>query len=309
MTSPKVSIVVPIYNEESCLPELIRRLAVIREQSIGNLDFEAILVDDGSTDSSREMLLSFARDFDWITSRLLTRNFGHQIAVTAGMDIAAADFVAIIDGDLQDPPELIPEMIQQLVRNNDQIVYGQRISREGEGVFKLSTARLFYGLIRRSSRLDIPLDTGDFRVMTRHARDTLCNMREHNRFLRGMAPWTGLKSSSFSYSRDMRFAGTTKYTMGKMFNFAFNAIVSFSTTPIRAMQGFGVLVAVMGLLGVGISGATKLVSDYPTGIAFLASLNALTMGVVVASVGVVGGYVHRIQDEVRGRPLYLVEES
>jgi dolichol-phosphate mannosyltransferase len=225
------------------------------------------------------------------------------------MDIAAADFVAIIDGDLQDPPELIPEMIQQLVRNNDQIVYGQRISREGEGVFKLSTARLFYGLIRRSSRLDIPLDTGDFRVMTRHARDTLCNMREHNRFLRGMAPWTGLKSSSFSYSRDMRFAGTTKYTMGKMFNFAFNAIVSFSTTPIRAMQGFGVLVAVMGLLGVGISGATKLVSDYPTGIAFLASLNALTMGVVVASVGVVGGYVHRIQDEVRGRPLYLVEES
>jgi dolichol-phosphate mannosyltransferase len=255
------------------------------------------------------MIRSFARDIDWITCRLLTRNFGHQIAVTAGMDIALADFIVIIDSDLQDPPELIPKMIQQLERNNDQIVYGQRISRAGESTFKLWTARLFYSLIRFSSRLDIPMDTGDFRVMTRRTRDILCDMREHNRFLRGMAPWTGLKSSCFYYSRDVRYAGTTKYTLGEMFNFAFNAIVSFSTTPIRALQGFGVFIALMGLLGVVVSGVAKIFSDYSTGVGFLASLNMLTMGVVVASVGVVGGYVHRIQDEVRGRPLYLVEES
>jgi dolichol-phosphate mannosyltransferase len=309
MTSHKVAIVVPIYNEEQCLPELIRRLSVMREQTTGVFDFEAILVDDGSTDSSREMLLSFANENDWVTSRLLTRNFGHQIAVTAGMDVASADFIAIIDGDLQDPPELIPEMIQQLVRNNDQIVYGKRILREGESKFKLCTARWFYKLIRLSSHLDIPMDTGDFRVLTRRARNILCDMREHNRFLRGLAPWTGLKSSSFSYSRDVRYAGTTKYTLGKMFIFAFNAVVSFSTTPIRALQGFGGLVALSGLFGVVTSGAMMIFSDSSSGIGFLASLNLLTMGVVVASVGIVGGYVHRIQDEVRGRPLYLVEES
>lgn len=309
MSSQKVSIVVPVYNEESCLHELVRRLAALRKHSLGVFDIETILVDDGSTDSSREMLTSFARENEWITSRLLTRNFGHQIAVTAGMDIASGDFIAIIDGDLQDPPELIPEMIQQLVANNDQIVYGKRILREGESKFKLWTARIFYKLIRLSSRLDIPLDTGDFRVMTRRARNILCGMREHNRFLRGMAPWTGLKSSSFFYSRDVRYAGKTKYTLGKMLVFAFNAVVSFSTTPIRALQGFGVLVAVLGLFGIVISGAMEIFSDYSTGIGFLASLNLLTMGVVVASVGIVGGYVHRIQDEVRGRPLYLVEEN
>jgi dolichol-phosphate mannosyltransferase len=309
MYRPSIAIVVPIFNEESCLQELIRRLDQLRQNHLSEYEITAVLVDDGSTDASRQLLQQYKQDHDWITIRLLLRNFGHQIAVTAGMDVAQTDYVAIIDGDLQDPPELIPDMIRQLVQNGDHIVYGQRSVRDGESVFKLWTARFFYRLIRKASSLDIPLDTGDFRVMTRRARDVLTEMREHNRFLRGMAPWTGLKSSSFKYSRDVRYAGNTKYTLRKMFVLAFNAIVSFSTTPLRALQGVGLLVAITGFLGIGYYGLVGIFGDSSIGFGFLASLNVMTTGIVVASVGIVGGYVHRIQDEVRGRPLYLVEEQ
>ena len=309
MSLPTVSVVVPVYNEEKCLPELIRRMSALREQILEDFELELILVDDGSTDRSREMLRNFSIENEWIEIRLLMRNFGHQIAVTAGMDVALTDYVAVIDGDLQDPPELIPAMIQQLITNGDHIVYGQRAVRDGESLFKLWSARFFYRLIRHSSRLDIPLDTGDFRVMTRRARNIISEMREHNRFLRGMAPWTGLKSSSFLYSRDIRYAGTTKYTLGKMFTLAFNAIVSFSTTPLRAMQVLGLILAIFGLIGVGVALFLATFGDSAIGLGLLASLNMLSTGVVVAALGIVGGYVHRIQDEVRGRPLYLIEES
>lgn len=309
MTFPTVSVVVPIYNEEKCLPELIRRLAALREQTLEEFKLGVILVDDGSTDRSRDMLRNFARENEWIEIRLFMRNFGHQIAVTAGMDVALTDYVAVIDGDLQDPPELIPAMIRQLVKNGDQIVYGQRIVRNGESLLKRLSSRFFYKLIRHSSRLDIPLDTGDFRVMTRRARDIISEMREHNRFLRGIAPWTGLKSSSFLYSRDIRYAGTTKYTLGKMFNLAFNAIVSFSTTPLRAMQMLGLILIIFGFIGFGVFLFIATFGSSAIGLGLLATLNILSTGLVVGALGIVGGYVHRIQDEVRGRPLYLVEEN
>lgn len=309
MSCPVVSIVVPIFNEESCMPELIRRLVDLQENNRGEFEFRAIIVDDGSTDQSREMLKSYSLEYDWIESRLLMRNFGHQIAVTAGMDVALTDYIAIIDGDLQDPPELIPDMVRQLIFNGDQIVYGQRSVRDGESAFKLWTARFFYRLIRRSSQLDIPLNTGDFRVMTRRARDLICQLREHNRFLRGLAPWTGLKSSSFIYSRDKRYAGNTKYTLREMFILAFNAIVSFSATPLRVIQGLGLIIASLGLVGLCAYSALAIFRNGAFGIGIFASLNVLTSGVVIASVGIVGGYVHRIQDEVRGRPLYIVEEN
>jgi dolichol-phosphate mannosyltransferase len=309
MTTPVVSIVVPIFNEESCLPELIRRLDNLRESSQREFVFRAILVDDGSTDQSREMLKHYSQKHEWIEPRFLTRSFGHQIAVTAGMDVALTDYVSIIDGDLQDPPELIPEMIKQLISNGDQIVYGQRTVREGENAFKLWTAHFFYRLIRRSSQLDIPLDTGDFRVMTRRARDVICQLREHNRFLRGLAPWTGLKSSSFNYSRDLRYAGTTKYSLSKMVTLAFNAIVSFSAMPLRFLQGLGVTIALFGCAGLCVTVMLGVLGVDNLGIGILASLNALTSGVTIGAIGLVGGYVHRIQDEVRGRPLYMVEED
>ena len=304
-----VSIVIPVFNEEAYLPELICRLAALRESNQGEFEVNVIIVDDGSTDQSREMLRNFSRENEWIEIRLLMRNFGHQIAVTAGMDAALTDYVAVIDGDLQDPPELIPAMILQLIKNRDHIVYGQRTVRDGESLFKLWSARFFYKLIRHSSRLDIPLDTGDFRVMTRRARDIISEMREHNRFLRGLAPWTGLKSSSFLYSRDIRHAGTTKYTLGKMFILAFNAIVSFSATPLRVMQVFGLILAVFGFIGVGGALFVAAFGSSAIGLPLLASLNMCSTGVMVGALGIVGGYVHRIQDEVRGRPLYLIEEN
>jgi dolichol-phosphate mannosyltransferase len=308
MTIPVVAIVVPIFNEESCLPELIRRLVDLRDSNQREFEFRAILVDDGSTDQSRELLKQYALKYEWIESRLLTRNFGHQIAVTAGMDIALTDYVSIIDGDLQDPPELIPEMIRQLISNGDQIVYGQRSVRKGESAFKLWTAHFFYKLIRRSSHLDIPLDTGDFRVMTRRARDVICQLREHNRFLRGLAPWTGLKSSSFNYSRDLRYAGTTKYTFRKMVALAFNAIVSFSAMPLRFLQGLGLTIALLGCAGLVVSSFLAISGTSNFGLGILASLNALISGITIGAVGLVGCYVHRIQDEVRGRPLYMEVE-
>jgi glycosyltransferase involved in cell wall biosynthesis len=304
-----ISIVVPVYNEESCLPELVRRLSLVRQENSDEFVVAAIFVDDGSTDHSRSILMQYSREYPWIKTRFLTRNFGHQIAVTAGMDIAQGDFVAIIDSDLQDPPELIPDMIRQLIRNGDQIVYGQRTSREGESVFKLWTARFFYRFIRRLSKLDIPLDTGDFRVMNRVARDVLSQMREKNRFLRGMAPWTGLKASSFAYSRDVRYAGKPKYGIRNMINLAFNAIVSFSATPLRAIQAMGLGITILGLAGLVGFSTLALFGKGPNGIGLLASLNATTTGIMVSAIGVLGGYVHRIQDEVRERPMYLTTEE
>lgn len=309
MKRPTLSIIVPVYNEEKCLPELIRRLAALREQTLEEFELGVILVDDGSTDQSRKMLRNFSKAHEWIDIRLLMRNFGHQIAVTAGMDIALTDYVAVIDGDLQDPPELIPAMIRQLINNGDHIVYGQRTVRDGESKFKMWSARLFYQLIRSWSHLDIPLDTGDFRVMTRRARDILSEMREHSRFLRGMAPWTGLKSSGFLYARDIRFAGTTHYTLGQMVDLAFSAIVSFSITPLRAMQVLGLVAAIFGFMGLCASLLVAIFGSNAIGLGLLASLNMMSTGVVVGALGIVGGYVHRIQDEVRGRPLYLIEEN
>jgi dolichol-phosphate mannosyltransferase len=301
--------VVPIFNEEDCLPEMHRRLSEMRIAVRSEFELSVIYVDDGSSDRSREILLELKGDADWVNIKFLTRNFGHQIAVTAGLDHAFADFVAIIDGDLQDPPELVPEMIRQLRLNSDRIVFGQRRVRDGEGKFKLFTARVFYRLIRRLSGLDIPLDTGDFRVIDRRAADVMRSLREHNRFLRGLAPWTGMRASSFLYDRDTRYAGETKYTLKKMFVLAFNAIVSFSTTPLRALQGLGVAIATLGLFGL-IGSILAPVFGRPINtLLTLLMFNTTTTGLLVASIGIVGGYVHRIQDEVRGRPLYLLEEK
>jgi dolichol-phosphate mannosyltransferase len=304
-----ICFVVPIFNEEDCLPEMHRRLNELRAHISGEFDLSVIYVDDGSIDQSREILNQLEEENDWVTAKLLTRNFGHQIAVTAGLDYAIADYVAIIDGDLQDPPELVPEMVEQLRRSSDRIVFGQRRVREGESKFKLLTARFFYRTIRRLSGLDIPLDTGDFRVLDRRAAEVMRSLREHNRFLRGLAPWTGLKSSSFLYDRDTRYAGETKYTLKKMFVLAFNAIVSFSITPLRALQAFGITVAITGAVVFAGSLFVPLFGHSINLMWTVISFNTFTTGVVIASIGIVGGYVHRIQDEVRGRPLYLLEEK
>lgn len=284
-----------------------RRMSDLRHQLQDSINLTVLYVDDGSRDRSREMLQQFNKEHEWVSVLFFTRNFGHQIAVTAGLDATTADYVAIIDGDLQDPPELVPVMIQQMINNGDHVVYGQRRSRNSESKFKRKTAELFYRLIRRISNLDIPLDTGDFRVMDRRAVDVLCSLREHNRFLRGLAPWTGLKSSPFLYDREDRYAGETKYTLKKMLMLAFNAIVTFSQTPLRLIQIVGVGITTMSSLALVLALLIPILGhEIELNTIFLMT-NFVLMGVVVTCVGIVGGYVHRIQDEVRGRPLYVLE--
>lgn len=306
MGKSSFAVVVPIFNEQDCISELYSRLNDLRIGSFAEFDFKTIFVDDGSSDLSKKMLADLDTE-PWVEVIFLARNFGHQIAVTAGMDYADADYVAILDGDLQDPPELLPAMLNQLCTNSDSIVYGQRLKRDGESAFKIFSARFFYRLIRKLSNLDIPLDTGDFRVMTRVARNTLCSMREHNRFLRGLAPWTGLQSSPFLYDREKRFAGTTKYKMRQMLLLSFNAIITFSTTPIRLIQWIGLMLTVLGSVGLFGLLLVSIIVDFKVFVSFLICLNVMLGGFIILSVGIVGGYVHRIQDEVRNRPLYLVE--
>lgn len=305
---PHLCVIVPIFHEQECLPEMQRRLADVRRNAEW-FDLSVVYVDDGSRDGSREILRSLAAAHDWVTSVLLARNFGHQLAVTAGLDIADGTHVAIIDGDLQDPPELLPDMLRVMIEQDAHVVYGRRRARPGETRFKKFTAVGFYRVIRRMSGLDIPLDTGDFRIMDRHAADALRGMREHNRFLRGMVPWTGFRAEPFDYDRDVRFAGDTKYPLKRMLAFAANAIFSFSVMPIRAIQALGVAIFGLGVTAAAVTGVVAATSVSVAGLWWLAWWNTALAGLVIASVGVVGGYVHRIQDEVRGRPLYLVEET
>ncbi len=284
-----------------------RRLQALRHNVESEFDVSVIYVDDGSHDRSREILRELQRENQWITVLFFTRNFGHQLAVTAGMDVANSDFVAIIDGDLQDPPELVPLMIKQLRENGDHIVFGQRRSRKGESRFKLKTAEFFYRIIRRISNLDIPLNTGDFRVMDKQAVLLMNSLREHNRFLRGLAPWTGLRSSAFVYDREDRHAGETKYTLKKMLLLAFNAIVTFSQTPLRLIQLVGITLTLAGTLGFLLGLIAFTFGETVTLLHLLVLLNFLVLGIIVTCIGILGGYVHRIQDEVRGRPLYVLE--
>ncbi|MCB0999956.1 MAG: glycosyltransferase family 2 protein [Acidimicrobiales bacterium] len=300
--------IVPIFHEQDCLPEMHRRLGEVR-RSAEWFDLSVVYVDDGSRDGSRDILRALACEHDWVTSVVLARNFGHQLAVTAGLDIAEGTHFAIIDGDLQDPPELLPDMLQLMLDEDAHVVYGRRRARPGETRFKRFTAVGFYRVIRRMSGLDIPLDTGDFRVMDRSAADALRGMREHNRFLRGMVPWTGFRAAPFDYDRDVRFAGDTKYPLKRMLAFAANAIFSFSVMPIRAIQALGVALFGLASAGALVSGGVAATNVSVAGLVWIAWLNTALAGLVIASVGIVGGYVHRIQDEVRGRPLYLVEET
>lgn len=307
MQRVSLDIIVPVYNEEDCLPELLQRIDEVRRHVMGWMDVYVIAVDDGSTDSSREVVRAAREQHPWISGINLTRNFGHQIAVSAGMDMSKSDYVAIIDADLQDPPELIPEMVQKLMHEQVEIVYGTRISRDGETRSKQVAAKIFYRILKGASGLDIPLDTGDFRVMTKKANSQIASLREHNRFLRGLAAWTGLNASPYWYSRDRRFAGKSKYTFGRMISLAFNGLVSFSPLPLRLMQLVGVLIFAVGISIPVMLFIVNIWMSVPLVEGILVALSVVNIGVVLGAIGIVGGYVHRIQDEVRGRPLYLKE--
>ncbi len=302
-----LDLVIPVYNEMECLDELVRRLSALRD-SHPHLAISAVLVDDGSSDGSGDRLRELSSSHSWITTVHLVRNFGHQAAVTAGLDASSAQYVAVIDADLQDPPELVPEMLAKLRAEDLHVVYGVREQRPGDSRFKLRTAAAFYRILRWTSGLDIPLDTGDFRVMDRMVVDSLRRLPEHNRLMRALIPWLGYRSAGLRYNREERFAGATKYPLRKMIVLAAHAIFSFSTYPIRLVQMLGFGCTALGSFLLAVCATLALTTSRGVGVGiWLGSGMIVQTGLLLSAIGIIGGYVFRIQDEVKGRPVYVRE--
>lgn len=305
---PRYSIVAPIYNEEGNIQHLYERLCEVMD-STGE-PWELVTVNDGSRDRSLELLRELAEKDPRIKIVNFARNFGHQIAVTAGLDYVSGDASVIIDADLQDPPELILEMIERW-KAGYEVVYAVREERKGESWFKLLTAKIFYRLIYRITDVDIPLDTGDFRLMDAKVVAALQSMREHNRFIRGMTSWIGFKQTGVSYVREERFAGETKYPLGKMVSFAMDAITGFSYFPLQIMVYVSFVLGVLAVLLVPVISVLRVT----LGSGFLGGqVTTIVLLLFVSSfqlffLFILGQYVARIYDETRDRPLYLVANT
>jgi polyisoprenyl-phosphate glycosyltransferase len=299
-----LSVVVPLHDEEDTVRELCRRIG----SALGDLPFELILVDDASTDSTPELLDSLADANPYLRVLHLSRNFGHQAALTAGLEHARGDAVAMLDGDLQDPPELLPTMLAHW-RSGSDVVSAVRTSRAGESRFKLTTARWFYRCFAKVSELDLTQDAGDFRLLDRRALDALLSMRERNRFLRGLSAWVGYTQTSVPYERDARYAGETKFTLRKMLRFSLDAITSFSLRPLQLATVLGFLLSFVALLTIPLVIGLRLAGETIPGFATVLCIVLLLGGIQLITIGIIGEYVGRIYDEVKGRPLYLVRAS
>jgi polyisoprenyl-phosphate glycosyltransferase len=301
------SIIAPIFNEKENLSELHRRVSEVMDSL--NEAWELILVDDGSTDGSTDMIRELAKKDKRVRPVIFARNFGHQIAITAGWDYARGDAVVIIDADLQDPPELIVEMAKKW-REGYEVVYAVRTEREGESWFKLWTASLFYRLIYRITDVKIPLDTGDFRLMDRKVVNVLKQMREKHRFPRGMSTWVGFKQIGLEYKRAARVAGETKYPFRKMFRLAINAVTGFSYFPLQVATFFGFISAGIAILAMPVviylraSGSQAFFGQATTLLAVL-----FLGGVQLICLGILGEYIGRLYDEAKDRPLYIVRDA
>ena len=303
-----LSAVVPVYNESECLPELIRRLDAVRDQLAAQARLEVIFVDDGSRDDSVEQIVAAAETRPHLKLVKLSRNFGHQLAVTAGLDFAFGDYVCIIDADLQDPPELIGAMLEMARRDRLSVVYAQRRTRPGETWFKRATAALFYRMLHWMCRVEIPANTGDFRLIDRRVADHLLSMRESSRFIRGMVPLIGMRNAPFLYDRDVRYAGVTKYPFRRMARLATDAILSFSVMPLRFASWLGLCLVGISFVGLIAQVAVRLTTDtIVPGITVLLGVNVLIGGMIIFILGVLGEYVGRIFEETKRRPLYFIE--
>ena len=301
-----LSLIVPVFNEDEVLPASYARMSAAM-QALTGYDYEIIYVNDGSRDGTMKQLRAIAKEHKEVRVISFSRNFGHQLAVTAGMDNARGDALIIIDADLQDPPEVIAELVKAW-ENGADIAYGKRLKREGETVFKKLTAFCYYRLLNAMSAYPIPLDTGDFRLLDKKVADVFLKMREHNRFLRGMSGWMGFDAVPVEYVRHERQAGKTKYTLKKMLRLAFDGILGFSYKPMSLALYAGAALGVTGMLGLIaliIIAATVGCAPWLWAVDGLVLINALTL----AAIGVQGAYLNRIYDEVRGRPLYIAAET
>jgi len=301
------SIIAPIYNEFENLPELYRRIKEVMDTT--GETWELILVDDGSTDGSTDRIRELGARDEAVKPVIFARNFGHQIAVTAGLDYSRGEAVVVIDADLQDPPEVILELAKKW-KEGYEVVFAVRSEREGESWFKLVTASLFYRLIFRITDVKIPLDTGDFRLIDRKVVDVLNSMREKHRFLRGMGAWVGFKQIGVEYKRAARKAGVTKYPLKKMLKFAQDGITGFSYFPLQIATYIGFVAAVLGVIAIPVVILERLTGSQ----AFYGQATTLIAvlffgGVQLISLGILGEYIGRIYDEVKGRPLYIVREA
>lgn len=300
-----LSVIVPMYFEQDVARECHRRLTEVLD---GKYDYELLYVNDGSTDDTLPILKELAGKDKRVRVLSFSRNFGHQVAVTAGVHYARGDALVIIDADLQDPPELIPDMIK-LWQEGWEVVYAKRRKRKGESAFKLFSAKMFYKILSMLTDIDIPADTGDFRLIDKKVADAFRHMPERSRFIRGMIAWLGFKQTPIEYERDARFAGETKYPLKKMIKLASNGILSFSTQPLKLVMTVGLLAVIvsLGLLVYAI--VSKATGQADTGWASLMVTITFLGGVQLMSVGVLGQYLARMFEESKNRPLYIVSET
>jgi dolichol-phosphate mannosyltransferase len=308
MTQPRYSIVAPIYNEEGNIPLLYERISQVMDST--NESWELVLVNDGSKDRSPELIRELCKKDSRVKGIFFARNFGHQIAVTAGIDYASGNAVVLIDADLQDPPEVILEMIERW-KAGYEVVYAVRAERKGESRFKIFTAKLFYRIIYRITDVNIPLDTGDFRLMDERVVRVLRQMREHNRFIRGMTSWVGFTQTGVNYVREARFSGETKYPFRKMLRFAWDAVTGFSYFPLQVMIYFSALFGFLAMMTVPVIALLRITQGeeffggQATTIVLLLTMTAFQMFFLF----ILGQYVARIYDETRDRPLYVVAKT
>jgi dolichol-phosphate mannosyltransferase len=309
MDAPLVSVVAPVFNEEEGIAEFYERTTKAMEAISPPVRHELVFVNDGSSDGSLDVLRKIAASDRRARVVDLSRNFGHQLAITSGIDNAEGDAVVVIDADLQDPPEVIAEMIQRW-RDGFKVVYGVRTERAGENRFKLWTAKKFYRTLNRLSDTPLPVDSGDFRLLDRQVVDALCQLREENRYIRGMVSWIGFSQTAVEYARDPRYAGETKYTLRKMVRFAVDGITSFSEKPLRVSIQVGIITCFIALVLASIIVVGK-VLEPDSALPGYASLMVVVLffgGVQLLSIGLLGEYVGRIYRESKGRPLYFVAE-
>jgi polyisoprenyl-phosphate glycosyltransferase len=301
-----LSVVVPVFNEGKTIEVFYERMKKVVD-SVPEVAYELVFVDDGSKDDSYEKLVQLAGRDECVRIVKLSRNFGHQVAVTAGLDSARGEAVVIIDADLQDPPEVIPRFLDKWREGYD-VVYGVREKREGESAFKLLTASLFYRALKRLTNIEIPVDVGDYRLMSRRVVDKFLLLRERDRFIRGLVSWIGFRQIGVLYNREKRFAGETKYPIGKMIKFALDGITSFSSAPLKLATWLGYISSSLAILYTGVVIIEKFMGITVPGFASIMVGMLFLGGVQLICVGIIGEYIGRIYNETKARPIYVLDE-